>query len=186
MKGRQGLLRRTLLIAFLTACCLPVAGVADCGHGQVANYNDVRAIFVRRGVGEANYSFTTYDNGVMVLLGKSRAPVSGGYSGSDGSRLFASMLDALRKADFYSMRLREAPIPYLDGPSETVAVLRCGVVTAIGTLGTREIATEADLRDPQTTRFRALVDSLQGFIIAWPWSKERREPTPTPSPSPHS
>ncbi len=112
--------------------------------------------------------------------------MAGNYDATDGSRLFSKVVSTLRDWDFYSIRLRETPMPYMDGPLDTVAVMRCGVVTVVGTLGTAGLPFEADLRDPETDRFMKLVNALQTSIFAWPWSKERLDPLPSPAPSTHT
>jgi len=71
---------------------------------------------------------------------------------------------------------------YLDGPCDKVEVLRCGVTTAIGSVGGEMLPFEADLRDSQTMRLTALADEMQAAILAWPWQNEEREELPSPAP----
>lgn len=84
----------------------------------------------------------------------------GTYNANDGTRLFTQIVSKLRDWDFYAMRLRESPVIYLDGHSDAVAVMRCGVVTIVGTLGTMGLPFEADLHDSKTDDFIKFVDAL--------------------------
>jgi hypothetical protein len=99
--------------------------------------------------------------------------------------LFTSLVSILRLGDFFSLRLKQSPTLYVDGPCERIEVMRCGVVTAIGGLGVGMIPFEADLYDAQTARFVRLIKTMQGPIFAWPWLRERQDPTPSPSPGYH-
>jgi hypothetical protein len=81
------------------------------------------------------------------------------------------------------MTLKKSPIPYLDGPCRTIEVLRCGVATAIGARSVDMLIFQADVNDPNTVRFDALVNELQGPVFAFPWQGEFKEPSPEPSPA---
>jgi hypothetical protein len=178
---------RTLLLAIIMACGASYPALANCSAGRAPDYSDITSVYVRRnGIGSPHYRFEVSHNGVMFFSGRSRTPIVGNYDASDGARMFSKVVGTLRDWDFYSMRLHESPVLYIDGPFDTVAAMRCGVVTGVGTLGVAGLPFEADLHDGQTERFIKFVDALQNSIFAWPWSTERLEPTPSPSPSRHS
>lgn len=154
-------------------------------RGRAAGYDDVTSVYVRRdGVNGPHYRFWVSRN-VIFFSGRSRTPVVGNYETSDGVRLFSQLVTTLRDGRFYSIRLHETPVQYIDGPFDTVAVMRCGVVTGLGTAGVSGLPFEADLHDAQTDRLIELVDALQSRVFAWPSSTERLEPTPSAPPLIH-
>ena len=170
-------------VCALLAVLLPSSVLADCAPGSIPMYSDIESVAVRRcGVVGPMYRFIASDTGFIWFNGIARTSVLGSYSGGDGKTLLKTLIELLQRYDFYAMRLRRTPVFYLDGPCETIEVMRCGVATAIGGLGVDLLPFEADVEDPQTSRFNALLNELQAPILAWPWAKEAREPTPAPSP----
>jgi hypothetical protein len=153
--------------------------------GRAPTYKDIDGVAVRRcGVVGFNYQFWARSNGWIFFHGQFNTPVNGYYDGHDGQALFESVVKILQEQDFFSLRLRASPTLYVDGPCETVEVMRCGVVTALGGLGVDMLPWEADLKDAQTARFESLVSAIQAPIFAWTWSSEHQEVVPTPSPAP--
>jgi hypothetical protein len=168
------------------ALASPVEALASCAPGGTPTYKDIEGIAVRRcGMVGFIYQVLARNDGFIFFRGQFNAPVNGYYDGHNGQALFESLLKILQERDFFSLRLRESPTFYIDGPCETVEIMRCGVVTAVGGLGVDMLAREADLKDAQTARFDSLVNTLQTPIFAWPWSTEHQEVTPTPAPTPH-
>jgi len=129
------------------------------------------------------YSLEVEHGGYILFHGVEHTPVTGYYEGNDGRALFTSLVKTLQEADFFSLRLKKSPTLYVDGPCQTIEVRRCGVITAVGGLGTDMLHFEADLDDPQTAHLDAVITKLQEAIFGWRWSGERGEPTPSPSPA---
>jgi hypothetical protein len=164
----------------------PMPALATCAPGGMPTYKDVEAIAVRRcGTVGFIYEFATTNDGFLFFRGQFNTPVTGQYTGHDGQALFANLVHILEAGDFFSIRLKDSPTFYIDGPCEKIEVMRCGVLTIVGGLGFTNIPFEADVKDAQTRRLVSLISTMQGRIFAWSWSSEHQEVTPTPSPAPH-
>lgn len=79
-------------------------------------YSDIQSIWLRRQepFGES-YTAQVDDTGFVIINGIRRGPVLGYYSGTDGLPLFTKLRGILENADFYSLRLRQPTVPYVDG-----------------------------------------------------------------------
>jgi hypothetical protein len=173
------------VLGSVTGLMLPANAAAGCTQGSTPSYNDITSVAVRRcGVGPAIYRFVAGTNGVVWFDGRFNTPVKGVYQGRDGKTLFKALIAILKSSDFYSIRLAPSPVLYIDGPCETIEAMRCGVATAIGGLGVDMLPFEADVKDPRTAKFTALLNAMQAPIFAWPWHKETYEPSQPPPPGP--
>ncbi|HEY1682474.1 MAG TPA: hypothetical protein VGF98_12600 [Candidatus Tumulicola sp.] len=179
-----------IAISAVVAACIslivPVEVRASCEPGGTPTYDDISGIAVRRGCGTDRFHYLAWarNDGLIFFAAKSETPVKGYYDGRDGRPLFVRLRQTLRDEDFLAVRLKPSPTVYFDGPCQTVEIMRCGVVIAVGGLSPGILPFEADTSDPQIRRFEAIVDKLQASIFAWPWQNEHPEVKPSPSPTP--
>ncbi|MGC8485836.1 MAG: hypothetical protein ACP5O6_09415 [Candidatus Baltobacteraceae bacterium] len=151
---------------------------ANCAIGGARRYRDISGISVRRtgltDIGDPKYRFSVDKNGFVAFDGAEKTPIVGNYDGRDGRQLLLRLVAILRNRSFFEMSLRTSRKIYIDGPEDSISVLRCGVVTTISTVGSRSVAFEAALHGERMRRFFALLRALEAPIFAWPWTQERR------------
>jgi hypothetical protein len=88
---------------------------------------------------------------------------------------FRALQAVLSRDRFYDARLTPQRPSYLDGPEDSLTVVRCSVATTIGMV----VGGEIDQDNGQVAALLKILDDLQATVFALPWKV-----APTPSPSP--
>jgi hypothetical protein len=169
--------------------------IAGCAPGETPTYDDIRSIYVDRHalVPASHPQFTAHfvmsvsrnrETGVVTddaftgRLDSRNVPLKGSFIESD-PHTFSILRATLKKHDFYALRLTPATkVILLDGPEDTITVIRCGVATSIGYFSAGEFV---DPQNGQLEALRALLDDLQNAIVTFPWTPVPPSPTPMPT-----
>jgi hypothetical protein len=163
----------------VAAAAVPHAAVASCLPGTTPAYDDISDVAVAQYEFPVArwpiYTFTaTYYPGVASrpehadarLDAKRNVPKQGKFTAADPLRAFRTSVDILRSAGFFRMRLTPVSARYIDGPTDSIAVVACGIEWSLGNL---QQGSEFDLQDDNGRRFQKLEDDLREAIFAFNW-----------------
>jgi len=86
---------------------------------------------------------------------------------------FDDVAAVLERSRFFDMRMAAPKCCVIDGPEDSITVIRCNVTTTLATVSEGGLA---NLEDAQSKVFLRLEDQLRRTIFAEKWA------TPTPGP----
>jgi hypothetical protein len=195
------MIRTTLAAALVAmASATPAAAIASCEPGGAPDAGDITAVFAQHHgfpvsrepefrlsvSGSPHYDaklrrMTTELKVQLTALGL--RPVPRGVYALDGdpAALLSTLASTIERADFFTLRFTPTDRMYLEGPSDSVAVVRCGVRTIVSTIP--EPFEWLNLCDANARRFFALIDRIGEIVSAQRWTR-LPDPSPSPSPSP--
>lgn len=186
------------LVAMATAT--PHAVIASCEPGAQPDAGDITAVFAQHHgfpvarepefrlsvTGSPHYDLKlrrmlTVMNVQLTALG--RRPVPRGVYALDGdpAALLRTLASTIERADFFTLRFTPTDQMYLEGPSDSIAVTRCGVRTIVSTIP--EPFEWLNLSDANAQRFFGLIGRIGEIVSAQRWTR-LPDPSPSPSPSP--
>ncbi len=175
---------RRLLAAILFL--VPAPATANCLAGGTPSYQDITYIRVTQyslvGILHPRYEFEAIGvppagsrpARVTASLSARRAvPFFGNYVAMNPKQGFDDVAAVLERNRFLDMRMTAAKCCVIDGPEDSITVIRCNVTT---TLAAVSQGGAANLEDAQGKAFLRLEDQLRQTIFAEKWV------TPTPGP----
>ena len=146
---------RTIVAAALVGMviAIPNAVIASCEPGAQPDAGDITAVFAQHHgfpvsrEPEFRLSVTSsphYDPKIRRMLAVvnvqlralGRRPVPRGVYALDGdpAALLRTLASAIERADFFTLRFTPTDQMYLEGPSDSITVTRCGVRTIVSTI----------------------------------------------------
>jgi hypothetical protein len=165
---------------------LPVPVMANCAPGGNPSYQDITYIQVKQfslvGVSHPSYDFQATSFAptglqparVDASLSARRAvPFFGNFVAVNPKQSFDDVAAVLEQSHFFDMRMTVPKCCVIDGPEDSITVIRCNVTT---TLATVSKGGSANLEDAQGTKFLHVEDHLRKTIFAQKWER----PTPGP------
>ncbi len=186
--------------ALLAAVLAPSAGSASCEPGGRPGAEDIEFIEVLHHsfpiAREPEFHLTIgrssrYDpklgrvasSFAVQLRALGLQPVPRGTYTLDGdpSALLAALASEIERANFFTMHFTPTDRMHLEGPSDFIRVMRCGVRTDLATLP--DPFMWLTYSDANGQRFFALIDRLGAIVSAQRWTRIP-DATPSPSPSP--
>ena len=154
--------------------------------GGTSSYQDITYIRVRQyslvGILHPRYEFEAIGvpaagsrpARVTASLSAHRAvPYFGNFVAMNSKQGFDDVAAVLERSRFFDMRMTAAKCCVIDGPEDSITVIRCNVTT---TLATASEGGSANLDDAQGKAFLQLEDRLRQTIFTKKWA------TSTPSP----
>ena len=155
----------------------PLRASASCAAGATPSWDDVSSVEIVQfslvggrpayRFSARRYLYARSGPATYASLSKGRASASGAaMRAADPATVLAAVVHVLQRHDFFAMHLQPTQNLYLDGPEDTIAVYRCGVETAISTIGKSD---ELEMSGPQAQAFFALEDELRATIFAQTW-----------------
>ena len=184
---RKLLVRLAAAAGILAASFYSTAlAMAACASGTTPSYSDTRYVSVVQfsfpNDGSPNYKYEGMDypadgsaeeKTVVRLTMRQRSPITGDYVASHPLASFQKMIGILRSASFFDMRLSPAVTRYIDGQSDAVTIVACGIRWSLGTL---DQPGEVALDDANARRFISLENNLRASIFADDWSPKLTQP----------
>jgi hypothetical protein len=175
-----------VMVAALAAAMIPMQTLGACVAGSPHSYDDIRYVYVRQysltGILWPSYEYEaayfpardTHTARASVSLSARRAvPFRGNLVAVDPLGNFARVVQVLRSASFFDMRLTPATHLYIDGPEDAITVVACGITWTLGLAGE---GGEVNLDDSLGHRYFKLLEDLRATIFSAKWM----EPTPPP------
>lgn len=151
------------------------AARASCDTGAPPKYRDITYVKVAQaalvGMQHPWYTYEAAYYGIAhrasVSLDAHRGiRLAGSFVSASPLASFESIVQVLKKDRFFALRLHPARALYIDGPEDSVTVVRCGVTT---TLSSVPLSEEVNLGDAQAKTFGALLDDLRAAILKQNW-----------------
>jgi hypothetical protein len=159
---------------------------AACEAGAAPSYDDIRYVsVVQFAFPVGTWPIYTYEasdypargsvpeNHVARLSAKGNVPLRGQFLASHPLASFTHVIDTLRSASFFDMRLTPAVSLHLDGSTDAITVGACGIRWSLGVLNE---SGEAVVDDDNARRFFALEKALRTTIFAEDWLTKRTQP----------
>lgn len=164
-------------VAALIASLAPLPSLGACVQGSRPSYDNIPYVSVRQyaqEISHPSYVYEGYRSGIGILSAKREVPLHGDFVAVDPLNIFLRVVELLRSASFFDMRLTPARILYIgDGAEDAIVVQTCGMTWTLGTTGHGD---EVELDDAQAHQFFKLLDDLRAAIFSAKWT------VPTPSP----
>ncbi len=157
----------------------PAPAIANCTAGATPSYHDITYIRVRQyslvGILHPRYEFEAVSAPpagsrparVTASLSARRAvPYFGNFVATNPKQGFDDVAAVLERSRFFDMRMTVPKCCVIDGPEDSITVIRCNVTT---TLATASEGGSANLDDAQGKAFLRLEDQLRQTIFAEKW-----------------
>jgi hypothetical protein len=154
----------------------PISAPASCGAGAPPAYEDIRYVDVSQSsltgllhpwfeyealLVPAHGSVQARAN--ASLSAKRAVKLVGHFEAATPLRTFADVVGVLKADNFFAVQLTPTTEGYIDGPEDSVTVVRCGITWGLGTIGSGGFVM---LNDTQGRAFFKLEDDLRNAIFS--------------------
>jgi hypothetical protein len=175
------MMRASIALALLVFA--PATAYAACGSTAALTYDDVTYVrFTQFALVGQTHPWFTYEStfyrdtptrgtyASATVDAKRATKFIGVYAAVDALATSEAILHVLQHHAFFQLRLSTTNKLYLDGPEDSITVVRCGVTT---TLSTTPYGSEIDLSDANAKAFFDLESDLRDSIFVQKWVMRR-------------